>query len=336
MSFRLLTGIKPTGTLHLGNYVGAMRPSFSLMQNNEGEGFLFIADGHALTSVQKGDTLRKQTLEIAAAWLAMGLDLDRVVFYRQSQLPAVFELFWILSCLCPKGLMNRAHAYKAMTQSVTSQKAQEIDQHVGMGLYNYPILMAADILLFRADRVPVGSDQKQHVEIARDLAQKMNQTYGDILRVPSPFIQEDRPPLAGLDGRKMSKSYDNIIPLFSAPDVLRKGVFKMKTDSRRPEEPKDPETCSLFALFQSFASAPAIQDMKKRYANGIGWADMKEATFQVINETLSPLREAFDHWIANPQAIEQTLAQGEARAQDEANAVMKDVRHAVGFFNSNS
>ena len=228
--------------------------------------------------------------------------------------------------------MNRAHAYKAITQSLASQQSQDIDQQVGMGLYNYPILMAADILLFRADRVPVGPDQKQHVEIARDLAQKMNQTYGDLLRVPAPFIQEDRPPLAGLDGRKMSKSYDNIIPLFSAPDALRKGVFKMKTDSRRPEEPKDPATCSLFALFRSFASEPAIQDMKKRYESGIGWADMKEATFQVINETLSPLREAFHHWMANPQAIEQTLAQGEARAQDEANIVMKGVRRAVGFF----
>ena len=331
MSLRLLTGIKPTGTLHLGNYVGAMRPTLSLMDNPSFKAFLFIADAHALTSVTDGTLLREQTRAIAAAWLAMGLDPARVTFYRQTHVPQVFELFWTLSCLCPKGLMNRAHAYKAVIQPLKDKGLSDVDQNVSMGLYNYPVLMAADILFLGGQRVPVGADQLQHVEIARDLAIKFNQIYGDILVVPEAYVQKDMPSLRGLDGQKMSKSYGNVIPLFSETDALRRLIFKIKTDSKRPEEPKDPEECTLFALHQALAEREQTDAVRARYQTGIGWAEMKELTFQVVEAVISPLRQSYNQLMSDPKHIDAALYKGEARARDEAEIIMKRVRTCVGF-----
>ncbi|MEH0002259.1 MAG: tryptophan--tRNA ligase [Holosporaceae bacterium] len=328
---RLLTGIKPTGALHLGNYVGAIRPALSLLSDTTNEAFLFVADGHALTSVTEGAALKQMTYEVAAAWMAAGLDVDRVVFYRQSQIPEVFMLFWILSCLAPKGLMNRAHAYKAIVQPRLEKNEDDIDRDVFMGLYNYPILMTADIVLFSAQKVPVGPDQKQHVEIARDLAIKFNQTYGDVLQVPQPAIQKEAPSLAGLDGRKMSKSYHNVIPLFADDATLRKLIFKIKTTSQRPEEPKDPKTCNLFQLFAAFATADEKSDISKRYASGIGWAQMKEATFDVVARTVAPMRQRYKALMQDIPLIEQKLKAGEERARLEAKTLMSKVCRAIGF-----
>ena len=332
MSFRLLTGIKPTGTLHLGNYIGAMRPVFSLMQDAHAEAFLFIADGHALTSVHKGEDLRQATRAVAAAWLAMGLDPKRVTFYRQSRVPQVFELFWMLSCLCPKGLMNRAHAYKALTSSLKERESGDVDQNVFMGLYNYPILMAADILLFSADQVPVGADQVQHVEIARDLAQKFNQVYGDVLRVPRAYVQPEMPSLMGLDGRKMSKSYNNVIPLFCTPETLRRLVFKIKTDSKRPEEPKQSAGCSLFSLYKAFVSDVEIKAMEERYQKGLGWAEMKELTFQVVSAYIAPFRKHYEDWMQDNKHLDSILEAGESCARAQAETCMAIIRRRVGFF----
>ena len=331
MSLRLLTGIKPTGTLHLGNYVGAMRPTLSLMNDPSLEAFLFIADAHALTSITDGALLQQQTHAIAAAWLAMGLDPKRVTFYRQTHVPQVFELFWILSCFCPKGLMNRAHAYKAAIQPLKDRNVQDVDQNVSMGLYNYPILMAADILFLKGQRIPVGADQLQHVEIARDVALKFNKTYGDVLCVPEAYIQKEAPVLKGLDGQKMSKSYHNVIPLFSDSDTLRRLIFKIKTDSKRPEEPKMWENCTLFDLYQAFSTPSETESIKERYQQGIGWAEMKEHTFQVVDREIAHLRQNYQKWVSEPKKVDDILQEGEARAREEAEKFMKNIRRCVGF-----
>lgn len=333
---RLLTGIKPTGSLHLGNYIGAIRPAIALLSDPTNEGFLFVADGHALTSPAEissagGTRIKQQTLEVAAAFMAAGLDTSRTIFYRQSRIPEVFELFWILSCLAPKGLLNRAHAYKAIVQPRIQAGDSDIDRDVFMGLYNYPVLMTADIVCFAAEKVPVGFDQKQHVEIARDLAVKFNQTYGNALRVPEPFIQEDVPSLAGLDGRKMSKSYNNVIPLFAPKETLRKLIFKIKTSSQRPEEPKDPKTCNLFQLFASFGEKSEIEDIKKRYASGIGWAEMKQITFDIVTRTIEPLRARYEALMNDTSVIIEKLVEGEEKARSVAQKTMHAVRQKVGF-----
>jgi len=326
---RILTGIKPTGALHLGNYVGAMRPALRLLKDKAQEAYLFIADGHALTGAVKGKELRAMTHHVAAAYLAVGLDPERVVFYRQSALREVFELFWLLSCVCPKGLMNRAHAYKAIVQDRLGDK--DPDRDVWMGLYNYPILMAADILLFSADEVPVGPDQVQHVEIARDLALKFNQRYGECLKLPRAFTPKETPVLVGLDGRKMSKSYGNTIGLFADEATLRKLIFRIKTNSQRPEEPKEFEMCALFGLFSAFAGTSEILEMKNRYAQGIGWAEMKEITFNTVNTALKPLRAAYEVIMQSPEKIEAFLQKGEEKARHEAAHLMQQVRLNVGF-----
>ena len=332
---RFLTGIKPTGDLHLGNYVGAMRPILELLRPGDTEGFLFIADGHALTSVHDGAAMRRMTKGVAAAWLAAFKAQTTIetlpLFYRQSAVPQVFELFWILSCVCPKGLMNRAHAYKAVVQPRIEAAEDDIDRDVSMGLFNYPVLMAADILLFGAQRVPVGPDQLQHVEIARDLAQKFNQAFGDVLEVPEAVIPKDVPVLEGLDGRKMSKSYGNVIPLFCSEKELRALIFKIKTNSQRPEEPKDPKACSLFKLFQAFAASEEVSQLRQRYEAGIGWAEVKEQTFAVVQQALAPLRCHYDTLMSDPSAIETTLLEGEARARGLAEKLMRRVRRRVGF-----
>jgi len=328
---RVLTGIKPTGLLHLGNFVGAIKPALSLAQLPDVHAFYFIADFHALTSPLDPGALGSQTYAIAAAWLAMGLDPERTVFYRQSRVPEVLELYWILACLTPKGLMNRAHAYKAaLTQAL--ERGQDGESGVLMGLFNYPILMAADILLYKAHEVPVGRDQIQHLEITRDLGVKFNLTYGAAtLVIPEAVQKEDVPLLTGLDGRKMSKSYHNTIPLFCPPEVLRSLVFKIKTNSLPPQAPKDPEGCTLFQIYRAFATPAQITAMETRYAEGIGWGEMKEIVFITLNETLSPARAHYDALMADTAQLEAVLGAGEEKARLVAQKTLNEVRATVGF-----
>lgn len=361
---RFLTGIKPTGVLHLGNYIGAIKPFTEMLQQENTQGLLFVADGHALTSVMSGTTMRAQTGHVAAAWLAaletagvdIGLDKEQktrekqeastcedddsarrsmpvvpFLFYRQSTLPQIFELFWILCCLCPKGLMNRAHAYKAAVQTRLEIGAQDVDRDVMMGLFNYPVLMAADILLFGAHQVPVGPDQVQHVEYARDLAQKFNQAYGETFVLPKAVTPEAAPALVGLDGRKMSKSYNNIIPLMASSEQLCSAIKKIKTNAQKPHEPKDPATCHLFTLYKAFATQMEVKEMQKRYATGIGWADMKNITFNVVDGVLAPLRVHYEALIKNPKRVSYLLEMHEKHAGWLAEKTMRRVRRKIGF-----
>jgi len=324
-----LTGIKPTGTPHIGNYVGAIKPALDLV-DRASTALYFIADYHALTAIQDPAQLDQLIYEVAATWLALGLDPSRVVFYRQSDVPEVFELAWILSCLTAKGLMNRAHAYKAAVMKNREEGVPDDDAGVNMGLYSYPILMAADILLFNADTVPVGSDQVQHLEIARDIAQHFNHTFGDTLTLPAYQIKEDVAAIPGLDGRKMSKGYGNTIPLFGPPDQLRKLIFRYVTDSSSPADPKDPDKSALFLIYREFASAEQTEAMRARYAAGIGWGEVKDALFQTLDAFLSTPRKRYQELLANRGEIDALLAQGSAKARALAAPTIERVRRAVG------
>ncbi len=270
-----LTGIKPTGHPHLGNYIGAIKPALEMAKDNTSQGIYFIADYHALNSVQDRKKFKEYTYEIAAAWLSLGLDPEKVIFYRQSDVPEILELHWILSCMTPKGLMNRAHAYKAKVEENMAE-GNDSDAGVNMGLFTYPILMAADILLFNSDKVPVGKDQVQHVEIARDIAENFNRTFGEAVKLPQYVIEEETAVIPGLDGRKMSKSYGNTIPLFAEEKALKKLVNKIVTDSTPPEEPKEVKGSSLFTLYKEFAAAAEADSMKEKYKQGIGWGQVKK------------------------------------------------------------
>jgi len=327
---RVLTGIKPTGSPHIGNLLGAIRPALRLA--DEGlEAFYFIADYHALTSVNDAATMRQLTNEVAATWLAMGLDPDRAVFYRQSDVPEVFELSWVLACATSKGWMNKAHAYKALVDANRAAGVDE-DDGINMGVYTYPILMAADIVAFDADFVPVGKDQVQHIEIARDIAQRVNSTAGaEVLKLPMAKVDDNVATVPGLDGRKMSKSYDNTIPLFAPSKQLRKTIMKMVTDSTPPEAPKDPETSSVFQLYRAIASPSEIDTLRARYASGIGWGDAKQALFEVLDRLLTDPRAKYDELMANPARIDELLARGAARARPIARATLDRVRKAIGI-----
>jgi tryptophanyl-tRNA synthetase len=271
------------------------------------------------------------TYDVAATWVALGLEPEKVIFYRQSRVPQVFELFWMLSCLAPKGLMNRAHAYKALVTENQNKAHTDPDSGVFMGLYNYPVLMAADILLFQTHQVPVGRDQLQHIEIARDLAVKFNQTYGDTFVVPEAVLQDkDALPLNGLDGRKMSKSYGNIIPLFAPADTLRSLVFKIKTNSLPPDAPKDPSTCTLFHIYASFAAPEDVVYVRERYATGIGWGEMKEMVWGILEKTIAPHRATYADLMAHPFMLDQLLEEGERRARALAEQTLSLVRAKVG------
>lgn len=326
----ILTGVKPTGQPHIGNYLGAIRPAIGLSKQPEVKTFLFIADYHSLTSVYDAKVMRQMTYEVAATWLACGLDLKTTSFYRQSDIPEIFELNWILSCFTPKGLMNRAHAYKAKIQENQEQGKEDIDFGVNMGLYNYPILMAADILMFNAHEVPVGEDQVQHLEIARDIAQKVNRQYGEILRLPK-FVVQNMKLVPGLDGRKMSKSYDNHIPLFLESAKLRKLIMKIKTDSLPPEAPKDPSSSLIFDLFKEFASADQIAELKAHYERGIGWGEAKEKLFQVMDHQLSGPRAEYNRWLDSKDEIDRLLKDGAGQARPLAQALIKKLRLAIGI-----
>lgn len=327
----VLTGVKPTGMPHIGNYLGAIRPAIEMSKQPDTETWLFIADYHALTAAVDPKKMREMTYELAATWLACGLDPSKSVFYRQSDIPEIMELNWVLSCFTPKGLMNRAHAYKAKVQENQEHGKEDLDFGVNMGLYSYPVLMTADILMFSADKVPVGDDQTQHLEIARDIAQKFNRQYGELLRVPNVVVQAKGKNVPGLDGRKMSKSYDNYIPLFEEPGKLRKLVMKIKSDSLPPEAPKDTNGSIIFELYECFANPAQIENMRAEYAKGIGWGHAKEALFTVMDESLREKRETYKTLMADKAQIDDLLKKGAARAREKAVPFMKQLRKAMGI-----
>ena len=327
---RVLTGITTSGTPHLGNYVGAIRPAIEASQNANYESFFFLADYHALIKNQDAQLVRQSTLEIAAAWLALGLDPDKVVFYRQSDIPEIPELTWFLTCMSAKGLMNRAHAYKASVQANIDEGEDE-DNAITMGLFSYPILMAADILMFKADTIPVGRDQIQHVEMARDIAQRFNHHYGEHFVLPSAQIDDDVAILQGLDGRKMSKSYNNTIPLFLSEKQLKKHINKIKTNLLEPGEAKDPDTSSVFQIWQAFADKEQTAEMREQFAAGIAWGEAKKQLFELINQQLSEPRERYEQLIANPSEVEAILSQGAEKARLQSSQFIAELRQAVGI-----
>lgn len=326
----VLTGITTTGTPHIGNYVGAIRPAIEASRNPNVQSFYFLADYHALIKCQDPEVMRRSTLEVAAAWLALGLDTETSIFYRQTDIPEILELTWILTCMTAKGLMNRAHAYKAAVQENEAAKVSDPDKGITMGLYCYPILMAADILMFKAHKIPVGKDQIQHIEMARDIAQRFNHTYGERFVLPEAVVDEKTAVLAGLDGRKMSKSYNNTIPLFVSEKKLRKLIMKIKTNSQGPDEPKNPNGCTLFEIYQAFAPQEAVETIRRRYGEGISWGEMKQILFELINGILTEPRRKYDDLVQRPDYIEKVLREGADRAREHATPFLKQIRSAIG------
>lgn len=327
----VLTGITTTGTPHIGNYVGAIRPAIDAGRGAAVNSYLFLADYHSLVKGRDAEGLAQSTLEIAASWLACGLDPDRVVFYRQSDIPEIMELTWILTCMTSKGLMNRAHAYKAAVAENEEAQSPDPDRGVMMGLYCYPILMAADILMFKADKVPVGRDQKQHVEMARDIAQRFNHHYGETFVLPEAVIEDHTAVLPGLDGRKMSKSYGNTIPLFLSEKQLRKSIMKIRTDSLEPGEPKDPDDSALFDIYAAFATREEADAMRERYAEGIAWGEMKQVLFEYVNEHLRAAREEYNRLLDAPDHVEAVLRKGAAKARESSIPFLTEIRRRVGI-----
>jgi tryptophanyl-tRNA synthetase len=326
----VLTGITTTGTPHLGNYVGAIKPCIQASHDLSVQSYYFLADFHSLVKNQDPDQVKQSTLEIAATWLALGLDTDRAVFYRQSDIPEIPELTWILTCSTAKGLMNRAHAYKAAVQE-NMDAGEDPDFAITMGLFSYPILMAADILMFNATHVPVGRDQVQHLEMARDIAQRFNHHFGDTFALPEAVVDDDVAVLPGHDGRKMSKSYNNIIPLWLPEKKLRKSIMKIVTNSLEPGEPKETAGSALFAVYSSFASPGQRSEMRQAFADGIAWGEAKQKTFELINGELAEARERYEALIANPRRIEEVLQEGAVRARAYARPFMDRIRTAVGI-----
>jgi tryptophanyl-tRNA synthetase len=329
---RYLTGITTTGTPHLGNYVGAIRPAVQASRRPGTENFYFLADYHALIKCDEPARIQRSTLEIAACWLAAGLDAQHVFFYRQSDIPEIPELTWLLTCVTGKGLLNRAHAYKA-TVDKNNAAGTDPDADVTAGLFMYPVLMAADILMFKAHKIPVGRDQVQHIEMARDIAQSFNHLYGEHFVAPEAAIDESVAMLPGLDGRKMSKSYDNIIALFAPREQIRKQIAGIVTDSRAPGEPKAVEGSALFQIYQAFASTEETQTLRKAYADGISWGDAKQLLFERIDREIGPMREHYDALLADPAQLEKTLRAGADKARALATPFMAELRHAVGLRN---
>ena len=329
-STRFLTGITTSGTPHLGNYVGSIRPSVRASLRADVERFYFLADSHALIKVDEPARIQRSTLEIAASWLAAGLDPERVVFYRQSDVPEIPELTWLLTCVIGKGVLNRAHAYKA---AVDKNTAAGIDPEsdVSAGLFMYPVLMGADILMFNAHKVPVGRDQVQHIEMARDMAHSFNHRYGDHFVPPEAEIEDNVATLPGLDGRKMSKSYDNTIPLFAPRAQLKKLIASIVTDSRAPGEPKDTEGSALFQIYQAFATPEESSTLRQAYADGIAWSDAKQIVFERIDDEIAPLREVYQALLDDPARIESILRAGAAKARHIATPFMGRLRQAVGL-----
>ena len=327
---RFLTGITTTGTPHLGNYVGSIRPSVAASTGAGAESFYFLADYHALIKCDEPARIQQSTLEIAASWLAAGLDPERVTFYRQSDIPEIPELTWLLTCVTAKGVLNRAHAYKASVDKNTAA-GNDPDADVSAGLFMYPVLMGADILMFKAHHVPVGRDQIQHIEMARDMAQRFNHLYGEHFVLPQALIEESVALLPGLDGRKMSKSYDNTIPLFTPREQLKKLIAGIVTDSRAPGEPKETEGSALFQIYQAFASEPETAALRQAYGEGIAWGDAKQLLFERIDRDVAPMRAQYQALMKDPARIETILQAGADKARQLAAPFLRELRHAVGL-----
>jgi tryptophanyl-tRNA synthetase len=333
MTTRILTGITTTGTPHLGNYAGAIRPAIVASRQSDADSFYFLADYHALIKCDDPLRIQRSRLEIAATWLAAGLDVDRVTFYRQSDIPEIPELTWLLTCVAAKGLLNRAHAYKASVDK-NVETGDDPDAGITMGLYSYPVLMAADILMFNAHQVPVGRDQIQHVEMARDIGQRFNHLFGngkEFFVMPEALIEESVATLPGLDGRKMSKSYDNTIPLFSSGKEMKDAISRIVTDSRLPGEAKDPDNSHLFTLYQAFASSEQCAEFRADLLQGLGWGDAKQRLFQLLDSELGEARENYHRLIERPADLEDILLAGAEKARRTATPFLGELREAVGL-----
>jgi len=326
-----LTGITTTGTPHLGNYAGAIRPAVAASHRSDIDNFYFLADLHALIKSQDAKAVQQSRMEIAAAWLALGLDTRNAFFYCQSDIPEIPALTWLLTCHTAKGLMNRAHAYKATVQENEQSGVADPDRGITMGLFSYPVLMAADILMFKADKVPVGKDQIQHIEMARDIAQRFNHHYGDFFVLPEAVVDDSASVLAGLDGRKMSKSYQNTIPLFEPEKRFRKLIMKIKTNSQEPGEPKEADGNTLFEIYRAFATHEQTEEIRQAYENGIAWGEMKQILFGHLNSILREPRERYVELMAEPEAIGRILQEGSERARELSVPFMKDLYQAVGI-----
>jgi tryptophanyl-tRNA synthetase len=330
---RILTGITTTGTPHLGNYAGAIRPAILASRDSNADSFYFLADYHALIKCDDPLRIQRSRLEIAATWLAGGLDVDRVTFYRQSDIPEIPELTWLLTCVAAKGLLNRAHAYKASVDK-NVETGEDPDAGITMGLYSYPVLMAADILMFNAHKVPVGRDQIQHVEMARDIGQRFNHLFGqgkEFFTMPEALIEESVATLPGLDGRKMSKSYDNTIPLFTSAKEMKDAISRIVTDSRAPGEAKDPDNSHLFTLFQAFATPAQSDEFRSELLQGLGWGEAKNRLFQLLDNELGESRERYHQLIERPADLEDILQHGAKKARSVATPFLNELREAVGL-----
>jgi len=324
-----LTGIKPTGQPHIGNYLGMIKPALELVKDYQA--LYFIADYHALTTVKNQKELEELTYQATATWLALGLNPDKEIIYRQSDIPEVFELAWVLACFTAKGLLNRAHAYKTIVEDNISAGREE-DKGINTGLYTYPVLMAADILLYGTHVVPVGLDQKQHLEITRDVAILFNKTYREVMVVPEAVIRKDVMTITGLDGRKMSKSYNNVIPIFAPSNQIRKQVMRIVTDSKRPEEPKNPDECNVFAIYRHFADEESADAKRQLYLDGgLAYGDMKKELFELLESTFSTQREEYNALMENRAELDKVLENGAEKARDFAIPIMAKVRKAIGI-----
>jgi tryptophanyl-tRNA synthetase len=324
-----LTGIKPTGRPHIGNYLGMYRPALNLMENYQG--MYFVADYHALTTMHDPKALQELVYEVAASWLALGLDPDEAIFFRQSDIPEIPEFTWILSCFTSKGLLNRAHAYKAAVDENLAL-GHDPDEGINGGLFYYPVLMAADILLYGSDVVPVGLDQKQHIEITRDIAETFNRNYGQVLKIPDGVIQDSVMKVPGIDGRKMSKSYQNTIPIFAPEKKLRKQIMRIVTDSKRPEDPKDPTADNVFALLQFFADPERLKEIRQSYLQGgAAYGTLKKELAGLILDHFADARDKFDELIQDKPYLDKVLLKGAEKARQIGKPYLEAARKATGI-----
>ena len=326
MKKRILTGITTTGTPHIGNYIGAIRPAIELV-NECNQSFLFLADYHSMIKNHNPNEVQESVKQIALAWLSCGLDTNKTFFYRQSDVPEILELCWILNCVTAKGLMNRAHAYKA----AIAENDQDLDKGITMGLFSYPVLMASDILMFDATHVPVGPDQVQHMEMTRDIAARFNYIYKDTFNLPEPIIDVKEKIVLGLDGRKMSKSYNNVIPLLSSETKLRKSIMKIITNSLEPGEPKDSSNCTVFEMYKHFADKKKTKNFEQMYSDGISWGEAKQMLFEIVNNELTPIRAKYDELLEDTNLINDLLSDGAKKVRIIAKEKILQVREAIGI-----
>ena len=326
MKKRILTGITTTGTPHIGNYLGAIKPAINLASDFD-ESFYFLADYHAIIKNSDSNAVGQSVEDIALAWLSCGLDTNKSFFYRQSDVPEILELSWILSCVTAKGLMNRSHAYK----SATSMNTDEEDKGITMGLFSYPVLMAADILMFNATHVPVGNDQIQHIEMTRDIAGRFNHIYKKTFELPEAIIQDKNNTVPGIDGRKMSKSYKNIIPLLSSEKQLKKSILKIITNSLEPGDPKDTKDCTIHSLYTYFASKDEVDELTNAYKEGIGWGDAKNMLFDVINRDITPIRNKYETLSSDKTLINDLLSDGASKVRISAKEMISNLRDTIGI-----